>query len=94
MRDNEKSVVKNLMEIFSIISVSVLSGFILGLLFAPQSGIKTRKKVAEKIKDIVDRGKFALVEAKVFSEELLEKGKGKVEEVSTKIKGKSKSDIN
>ena len=93
MSDNEKSVGKSLTEIFTLISVSVLSGFILGLLFAPQSGLKTRKKLAEKIKDIVDRGKFAMIEAKVFSEELLEKGKEKVEKVSSKIKGKSKSDI-
>ena len=93
MSDNEKSVGKSLTEIFTLISVSVLSGFILGLLFAPQSGLKTRKKLAEKIKDIVDRGKFAMIEAKVYSEELLEKGKEKVEEVSSKIKGKSKSDI-
>lgn len=93
MSDNEKSVGKSLIEILTLISVSVLSGFILGLLFAPQSGLKTRKKIAEKIKDIVDRGKFALIEAKVFSEELLDKGKDKVEKVSSKIKGKSKSDI-
>lgn len=93
MSDNEKSVGKSLTEMFTLISVSVLSGFILGLLFAPQSGLKTRKKLAEKIKDIVDRGKFAMIEAKVFSEELLEKGKEKVEKVSSKIKGKSKSDI-
>ena len=93
MSDNKKSVGKSLTEMFTLISVSVLSGFILGLLFAPQSGLKTRKKLAEKIKDIVDRGKFAMIEAKVFSEELLEKGKEKVEKVSSKIKGKSKSDI-
>ncbi len=93
MSDNKKSVGKSLTEIFTLISVSILSGFILGLLFAPQSGLKTRKKIAEKIKDIVDRGKFALIEAKVFSEELLDKGKDKVEKVSSKIKGKSKSDI-
>jgi len=93
MSDNNKSVGKGLAEMFTLISVSVLAGFVLGLLFAPQSGLKTRKKLAEKIKDIVDRGKFALIEAKVFSEELLEKGKEKVEKVSSKIKGKSKSDI-
>jgi gas vesicle protein len=93
MSDKGKSVGKSLAEMFTLISVSVLSGFILGLLFAPQSGLKTRKKLAEKIKDVVDRGKFALIEAKVFSEELLEKGKEKVEKVSSKIKGKSESDI-
>lgn len=92
MSDNNKSVGKGLVEMLSVISVSVLTGFILGLLFAPQSGIKTRKKLTEKMKEIVDRGKFALIEAKVFSEELLEKGKEKVEKVSSKIKGKGKSD--
>jgi gas vesicle protein len=93
MSDNDKSVGRGFAEILTVISVSVLTGFVLGLLFAPQSGIKTRKKLAEKIKEIVDRGKFALIEAKVFSEELFEKGKDKVEKVSSKIKGKSDSDI-
>lgn len=93
MSNSEKTVGKSLTEILTVISISVFTGFIIGLLFAPQSGLKTRKKVLDKIKDMISRGKFALLEAKVFSEELLEKGKEKVEKVSSKIKGKSESEV-
>ncbi len=93
MSNSDKTVGKSLTEILTVISISVFTGFVLGLLFAPQSGLKTRKKVSEKLKDMISRGKFVLLEAKVFSEELLEKGKEKVEKVSSKIKGKSESDI-
>jgi gas vesicle protein len=50
-----------------IIMLSMFAGFILGLLFAPQSGRKFRKDLAIKLKDLIDRGKFTLVEAKVIS---------------------------
>ncbi len=82
-----KSGIKDLFEISTIILASIFSGFVLGLLFAPQSGIKTRKMVAEKLKDIIDRGKFTLAEARVMGEDLLDKSKKKVDEVSTIIKG-------
>ena len=71
-----------------IIAFSMFAGFILGLLFAPQSGRKFRKDLAIKLKDLIDRGKFTLVEAKVIGEELFEKGKDKVDEVTSIIKGK------
>jgi len=91
---NSKSVGKDLTEVLIIVSISIFSGFILGLLFAPQSGLKTRKNLIEKLKDIIDRGKFTLVEAKVMSGELLEKGKEKASKISSKIKGKNRADIN
>jgi gas vesicle protein len=90
---HHKSTGKDLLEVLMIILISVFSGFILGLLFAPQSGLKTRKKLVEKLKDIIDRGKFTLAEAKVMSEELLEKSKEKVGKVSSKIRGGSQADI-
>ncbi|MBA7509598.1 hypothetical protein ES705_01556 [subsurface metagenome] len=91
---NSKSVGKDLTEVLIIVSISIFSGFILGLLFAPQSGLKTRKNLIEKLKDIIDRGKFTLVEAKVMGGELLEKGKEKASKISSKIKGKNRADIN
>lgn len=91
---NSKSVGKDLTEVLIIVSISIFSGFILGLLFAPQSGLKTRKNLIKKLKDIIDRGKFTLVEAKVMGGELLEKGKEKASKISSKIKGKNRADIN
>ena len=85
--EHSKSVGKDLTEILIIVSISIFSGFILGLLFAPQSGLKTRKNLIKKLKDIVDRGKF-------IGGELLEKGKEKASKVSSKIKGKNQADIN
>jgi gas vesicle protein len=87
-----RSAGKNLLEMLIVISVSVFSGFILGLLFAPRSGLKTRKIINEKLRDVIDRGKFTFAEAKVMGEELLEKSKDKVDKVSSMIKGMTKSD--
>jgi gas vesicle protein len=75
---NQKSAGRDLFDALIIILVSIFSGYMLGLLFAPQSGLKTRKKVVEKLKELIDRGKFALAEAKVLGEELLSKSKEKV----------------
>jgi len=86
----QRSTGKDLFDALIIILVSIFSGYILGLLFAPQSGLKTRKKVVEKLKELVDRSKFALAEAKVLGEELLSKSKEKVGKVSPVIKGKKK----
>lgn len=91
---HNKSVGKGLAEVLIVVLISILSGFILGLLFAPKSGLKTRKNLIEKLKDIIDRGKFTLVEAKVMGGELLEKGKEKAGKISSKIKCKSQADIN
>jgi len=87
-----RSTGKNLLEILIVISVSVFSGFILGLLFAPRSGLKTRKIINEKLREVIDRGKFTIAEAKVMGEELLEKSKDKVGKVSSIIKAMGKSD--
>ena len=75
-----------------IIALSMFAGFVLGMLFAPQSGRKFRKDLAIKLRDLVDRGKFTLVEARVMGEELFEKGKEKVDEVTSIIKGKVEAD--
>ena len=75
-------------DIFAITVAAAAAGLVMGLLFAPQSGLKTRKVLNEKIKDMLDRGRFALLEARVMSEEILEKGKEKAEKVSSKVKNK------
>ena len=93
MKKNNKSVGKDLAEILIVALISGFSGFILGLLFAPQSGLKTRKKLVEKLKDIIDRGKFTLVEARVLSGELLDKGRETVGKVSSRIKSKNQKDV-
>ncbi len=93
MSKNNKSVGKDLAEILIVVLISGFSGFILGLLFAPQSGLKTRKKLVEKLKDIIDRGKFTLVEARVLSEELLDKGRETVGKVSSRSKSKNQKDV-
>ena len=87
-----RSTGKNLLGMLIVISVSVFSGFVLGLLFAPRSGLKTRKIINKKLRDVIDRGKFTFAEAKVMGEELLEKSKDKVDKVSSIIKGMTKSD--
>ncbi len=93
MKKNNRTVGKDLAEILIIGLISGFSGFILGLLFAPKSGLKTRKILTAKLKDVIDRGKFALVEAKVLSEELLDKGKETVVKVSSKIRSKDQKEI-
>jgi gas vesicle protein len=74
-------------DILVISMVSAFCGFVIGLIFAPQTGKNFRKSLVDKAKDVIDRGKFAVVEARVKTEELLEKGKEKVEEVSAKLTG-------
>jgi polyhydroxyalkanoate synthesis regulator phasin len=76
---------KILRDIFCIMIISIFSGFVLGLILAPMTGKNFKKYMMCKIRDIVDRGKFTIVEAKVRAEELIEKGKEKVEEVSAKM---------
>ena len=74
-------------DILIISTITAFCGFVIGLIFAPQTGRNFRKNLVDKAKDVIDRGKFAVVEARVKAEELLEKGKEKVEEVSAKFTG-------
>ncbi len=74
---------KNFTDIFGIALVFMLAGFVMGLLFAPRSGMKTRKVLMDKIAELADRGKFTVLEARVMGEEFLEKSKEKIEKVSS-----------
>ncbi len=75
-------------DILIIAVTAAAAGLVTGLLFAPQSGLKTRKLLNKAIKEIIDRGKFAMLEARVMSEGLLEKSIEGAEKVSSKIRGK------
>ena len=70
-------------DILGIATVFMFAGFIIGLLFAPQSGIKSRKVLMDKMAELIDKSKFAMVEARVMGEEFLEKSKEKIEKVSS-----------
>ena len=75
-------------DIFTITVIATVAGLAMGLLFAPQSGLKTREKLNSMIKETLDRGRFALLEARVMGEEILEKSIEKAEKVSSKVKNK------
>ena len=62
-------------DIFIVGGLSVFSGFLLGLIFAPQSGKKTRALLLKRINEFIERSKFAFVEAKVIAEGLLDKNR-------------------
>ena len=75
-------------DIFTITVIAAAAGLAMGFLFAPESGLKTRNKLNNIIKEAIDRGKFALLEARVMGEEILEKSIEKAEKVSSKVKNK------
>ena len=73
-------------DLLGIALVAAAAGLVTGMLFAPQSGAKTRKAVNAAIRESVDRFKFLMLEARVMSEELVEKGKEKADGISSKVK--------
>lgn len=75
-------------QIVFLVLFSLVTGFFLGLIFAPKKGARFRKELLEGLKEVADRARFSLVEARVMGEELLEKSMEKVGEVSSKIRGK------
>jgi len=75
-------------DIIFLVLLALSFGFMLGLLLAPQSGRKSRRTLYVKLRDFLDKGKFALLEARVLGEGLLEKSMERVEEVSQKLKDK------
>ncbi len=81
---NKNSSGRIIRDIFIISMLSAFSGFILGLIFAPESGKKFRRRILSQLKEAVDRSKFAVVEARVKAEEIIDKSKSKSEDISSK----------
>ena len=72
-KNKSKSSGKIFGNIFLAVIVAAFSGFFAGLLFAPQSGKNFRRFLAKKSLELIDRSKFAMIEAKVKAEEFIEK---------------------
>lgn len=77
---------KSIADFFGIALVFMFAGFIMGLLFAPQSGTKTRGILMDRLAELVDKSKFAMLAARVKGEELLEKSKEHIEKASNRVK--------
>ena len=84
-KNNKSSSGKIFKDIFIISLLSAISGFILGLLFAPQSGRNFRKYILNRLKEIIERSKFAAIEARIKTEEIIERSREKVEEAASKF---------
>lgn len=73
---------KNLSKVIIASSVGLITGAALGILFAPESGKKTRKGINKKSKKILKKideaGKEKLAELKKGFDEQLEKANEKV----------------
>jgi gas vesicle protein len=65
---------------------SLFAGVFIGFLFAPKSGVKLRKDLKSWFGEIVERGKFAIEEAKVYGSEFIDRSRERVEGFSSKIK--------
>ena len=75
-------------EFIGMAAVAAAAGFVTGILFAPHSGAKTRRVLNAAIAETLDRFKFLMLEARVMSEEMVEKGIEKADEISLKVKNK------
>jgi gas vesicle protein len=80
MGNNNNNTGRTCRNIFFVSLIAGFSGFVLGLLFAPESGRKFRGKIAEKFLEIIDRSKFAMVEARVKAEEFIDRNREKTED--------------
>ena len=79
---------RSVSDIFAITVIAAAAGLAAGLLFAPRSGLKTRKVLKKAIDEMIDRSKFAILEARMISGELLEKSIEKAEKISSKVRSK------
>jgi len=81
-KNNNHSVGRLLCSIF----FSLFAGIFIGFLLAPKSGVKLREDLRSWFTEIIDRGKFAIEEIKVYGSEFIDKSREKVEGLSSKIK--------
>lgn len=73
-------------KVFWGIVTAAAAGAIIGLLFAPDEGGKTRKKIKKSANDWATDMLDQLEKGKVSAQEVIEKGKVSAQEVSAKIK--------
>jgi gas vesicle protein len=85
IRKHEDTVRKVVLSTFILVLLTGFIGLFIGLLIAPQSGKSFRTRISRWLLEMIDRGKFTIEEAKVYSEELFEKSKEKMENISSKI---------
>ncbi len=85
MRKHEDIIRKVVISTFILVLLTGFIGLFIGLLIAPQSGKSFRIRISKWLLEMIDRGKFTIEEAKVYSEELFEKSKEKMENISSKI---------
>lgn len=76
---------KLLRSIFFVTFFSLSAGIFIGLLIAPQSGVRFRESLKSWLNEMVEKGKFTIEEAKVYGSEFLERSKEKAESFSSKI---------
>jgi len=88
-KNNNNSTGHLFRDIFIVSLVAAFAGFMLGLLFAPESGREFRKRLVKQFKDVVDRSKFAVIEAKVMAEEIIDKSRSKADQIIEGTKSKN-----
>ena len=72
----------------------VVIGLVTGVLFAPKKGQKTRKEIADKSKDLVERSKKTFTGTIDKTKEFTREGKSKLDRVINIITPKKKSKQN
>lgn len=81
---------KNSTKILAAAAVGIIAGGLLGLLFAPEKGEDTRKKMAQKGGSILDKIKGDISKEKIVN--LKEKLEARLQKVNAKMEEISKAD--
>jgi gas vesicle protein len=72
----------NALKFWAVFTVGVAAGAIVALIYAPQTGEKTRKQLKRKIEDAGDYLKDASENFGDYADKAVKRGKGKWEDVS------------